>query len=345
MPNDAVPYRLRLAPEECAGPKGFVRWRAALGDVFEVRAAPEEVQSFRGEIEVHASARYVLSASRHSPLSLFRSPGAAIHDRFAIRLSVCGSVAELAGDIGRCVDPGDIAILDLSQAAALRQSAPDGFTEGVTLWVAGANVRALADNDDSLYNVVLKGVSPEGAMIGSAMRSLIVAAPKLRLASFNALADGIVVMVAKIASAKIDRVRDASPSSAASFVLVRRFVDRNLRAPGLGPEMIRAEFGLSRPSLYRLFEPAGGVAAYIRKARLSRAFQDLAAGDDGGVGLIAARYGFRTINAFNRRFHEAYGMIPAQAREHARQGMPHPEFAIPAAPGNSLTRWLRRLAD
>ncbi len=250
-----------------------------------------------------------------------------------------------AGDVGRSIDPGDVSILDLSQAAALRQWAPDGFTEGVTLWAAGANVGALVDDDDALYNIVLKGASPEGAMIGTEMHLLVAAAPKLRLASFNALADGVVVMVAKVAAAEIDRVRDAGAPLPASFVRVRRFIDRNLRAPGLGPEMIRAEFGLSRPSLYRLFEPAGGVAAYIRKARLSRAFQDLAAGDDGGIGLIAARHGFRTVSAFNRRFHEAYGMTPAEARDRARQGMPDSEYAIPAAPGDSLIRWLRLLAD
>ena len=252
---------------------------------------------------------------------------------------------ELAGDIGRRVDPGDVSILDLSQAASLRQSAPDGLTEGVTLWAPGTRIRALVADDDALYNVVLKGASPEGAMIGAVMRALLTVAPELRAASFDAFADGLVAMVAKSASAEIDRLRDASISPAPSFVAVRRFIDRNLRAPGLGPEIVAAEFGLSRPSLYRLFGPVGGVAAYIRKARLSRAFQDITAGEAEGVGSIAARYGFRNVSAFSRRFHEAYDMTPAEAREWARRGMPDPQYAVPAAPGNSLTRRLRRLVD
>src|SRR5271155_3834947 len=64
--------RLRLKPEDCAPAEVFVQWRGALGEVFEVRATPSEIAAFRGEIDIYASARYVLSASRHSPLSLVR---------------------------------------------------------------------------------------------------------------------------------------------------------------------------------------------------------------------------------------------------------------------------------
>ena len=36
-------------------------------------------------------------------------------------------------------------------------------------------------------------------------------------------------------------------------------------------------FGLSRAALYRHFEPVGGIAAYIRSARHSRAYQEIVA--------------------------------------------------------------------
>ena len=55
--------RLCLKPEDRAPAELFAQWRGALGDVFEVRATPAEIAEFRGEIDVHASARYVLSAS------------------------------------------------------------------------------------------------------------------------------------------------------------------------------------------------------------------------------------------------------------------------------------------
>ncbi len=200
--------------------------------------------------------------------------------------------------------------LDLSQAAALRQSAPNGLTEGVTRWASGARIRALRADDDALHNFVLRGESPEAAMIGSAMRAFALAAPNLGAASFDAIADGVTVMVTKTVSTKLNRPHDSSASPTAIFVVIRRFIDGNLQAPGLEPKMIAAKFALSRPSLYRLFEPAGGVAAYIRRARLSRAFQEIAVCDGGPIGVIAARYGSRTVGAFNRRFSEVYGKSP-----------------------------------
>ena len=58
--------QLRLKPEHCGPAELFVQWRDALGEVFEVRATPAEIAAFRGEIDVHASARYVASSSRNS---------------------------------------------------------------------------------------------------------------------------------------------------------------------------------------------------------------------------------------------------------------------------------------
>src|SRR5579864_8408780 len=124
--------RLRLKPEDCAPADLFAKWRGALGEVFEVRATPSEIAAFRGEIDVHASARYVLSASRHSPLSFVRPCASKGHERFAISLQIDGSVAGLAGDGPMRAEPGDVTFIDLTQALAVRESAPEGFVGGVT---------------------------------------------------------------------------------------------------------------------------------------------------------------------------------------------------------------------
>ncbi len=62
-PSPLCLRRLRLKPEDCAPAELFAQWRDALGEVFEVHATPAEIAEFRGEIDVHASARYALSAS------------------------------------------------------------------------------------------------------------------------------------------------------------------------------------------------------------------------------------------------------------------------------------------
>jgi AraC-like DNA-binding protein len=338
--------RLRLKPEDCAQKELFVRWRSALGEVFEVRATPLEIAAFRGEIDVHASARYVLSSSRHSPLSLVRRLAGAAQERFAIRLQINGYTSGLAGDGPIHADPGDVMFVDLSQALTMRQSAPKDLVDEVTLWTVRDRILPLVSDENALHGLVLKADSPVGAVVAATMRAFAGSAPRMRLTDFDAVAGGLVALAAKSIAPELARASDVwAPPPLASFVTIRRYIDRKLATPELSADSIAAEFGLSRASLYRLFEPVGGIAKYIRKARLSRAYQEITSAElsNRRIGHIAYRLGFKNISAFSRLFHEVYGVPPGEARERARQTVAKPEYAVPAAPGESLTRWLDAL--
>ena len=338
--------RLRLKPEHCAPTELFVQWRCALGEVFEVRATPSEIAAFRGEIDVHASARYVLSASRNSPLSLVRRSASAAQGRIAICLQINGSATGLAGDGAMRADPGDVMFVDLSQSLTMRQSAPDGLVDGVTLWTVRDRILPLVSDENALHGLVLKAESPAGAVIGATMRAFAGSAPKMRLTDFDAIAEGLVALAAKSIAPALARAGDrVVPPPLATFVTVRRYIDRKLASPDLSANSIAAEFGLSRASLYRLFEPAGGIAKYIRKVRLSRAYQEITAAEFSNrrIGFIAYQLGFKNVSAFSRLFHEVYGVTPGEARVRARQTVARPEYAVPAEPGESLTRWLDAL--
>jgi AraC-like DNA-binding protein len=338
--------RLRLKPEDCAPADLFAKWRDALGEVFEVRATPSEIAGFRGEIDVHASPRYVLSASRHSPLSLIRRSTSAAHERFAISLQINGSAAGLAGDPPMQAEPGDVIFVDLSQALAMGESAPEGFVDGVTLWTARDRILPLVSDENALHGLVLKAESPAGAVISATLRAFARTAPKMRLTDFDAVADGLVALAAKSTAPALSQDGDVAASPPlATFVTIRRHIDRNLASSDLSADSIAAEFGLSRASLYRLFEPVGGIAKYIRKARLNRAFQEITAAElsNRRIGHIAYTLGFKNVSAFSRLFHEVYGVRPGEARKRARQAVGRPEYAVPAQPGESLSRWLDAL--
>jgi AraC-like DNA-binding protein len=338
--------RLRLKPEDCAPAEAFVQWRGALGEVFEVRATPSEISAFRGEIDVHASARYVLSASRHSPVSLVRRSASAARERVAICLQINGSSTGLAGDRPMRADPGDVIFVDLSQSLTMRQLAQDGLVDEVMLWTARDRILPLVSDENALHGLVLKAESPAGAVIGATMQAFAGSAPKMRLADFDAVAEGLVALAAKSIAPSLARSGDSvAPPPLASFVTIRRFIDRKLASPDLSANSIASEFGLSRASLYRLFEPAGGIAKYIRKVRLSRAYQEITAAEFSNrrIGFIAYQLGFKNVSAFSRLFHEVYGVTPGEARERARQTVAKPEYAVPARPGESLTRWLDEL--
>ncbi|HEX9169179.1 MAG TPA: helix-turn-helix domain-containing protein [Roseiarcus sp.] len=338
--------RLRLKSEDRAPTELFADWRGALGEVFEVRATPSEIAAFRGEIDVHASARYVVSVSRNSPLSLIRRSASAAQERVAICLQINGSATGLAGDAAMRADPGDVMFVDLSQSLTMRQVAPDGLADVMTVWTVRDRILPLVSDETALHGLVLKAESPAGTVIGAAMRAFAESASRMRLTEFDAVAEGLVALATKSIGPVLARAGDSAvPPPLASFVTVRRYIDRKLASPDLSANSIAAEFGLSRASLYRLFEPAGGIAKYIRKVRLGRAYQEITAAElsDRRIGFIAYQLGFKNVSAFSRLFHEVYGVTPGEARSLARQTVARPEYAVPAQPGESLTRWLDSL--
>jgi AraC-like DNA-binding protein len=340
--------RLRLKPEDCVPADLFSRWRDAIGEVFEVRATPEEIAQFRGEIDIHASAQYVLSVSRHSSLSFVRRTARCARDRFAVCLQIDGSSAGLIGDSHIETAPGDVIFVDLSQAILMRQSAAEGLVQGVALWASRERILPLVSDENALHGLVLRASSPAGAIIGATLSAFARSASRMPMDEFDALAEGLLALSAKATAAALIRSGETVQAPPlASFVAIRRYIDRNLAAPDLSAESIAAVFGLSRASLYRLFEPAGGIAKYVRKTRLSRAFQEITSAElsNRRIGHIAYTLGFKNVSAFSRLFRDVYGVTPGEARERARQAVARPEFAVPAGPGESLTGWLDALSN
>jgi len=129
-----------------------------------------------------------------------------------------------------------------------------------------------------------------------------------------------------------------------SFVTLSQFIEANLGARDLGVEKLARTFGLSRASLYRLFEPVGGVASYIRTRRLNRAYQELTATglENRRIGPIAYGAGFRSIPAFNRAFRTSFGQPPRDVRK-SKVTMPATRAPATEKMG-PLARWLLELS-
>ncbi len=235
-------------------------------------------------------------------------------------LLAAGAAAGLTGDTEIFAKPGDVFFLDLSQGLSLFLS-PQGATTALkTLWFSRSRVMAALSDENALHGCVLRKETPAGAVVGSALAALSAATPNIDAREFDALADGLVGLAAKAAAQRLNRQEAGSDvAPVTSFVTIRRF-DRHLTSSALDADQVAKTFGLSRASLNRLFEPIGGVAKYIRKARLRRAYQEIAAPElaNQRIGQIAFRLGFKNVSAFNRLFHETYGVAPNALREKAR---------------------------
>lgn len=104
---------------------------------------------------------------------------------------------------------------------------------------------------------------------------------------------------------------------------VRRVIRVNLGSARLDPERIGRLAGVSRSTLYRMFEPYGGVVHYVQAMRLDRVHADLAETAHNGsltIAEIAERRGFHNTPAFNRAFKRRFGCTPGEVRSSARAG-------------------------
>jgi AraC-like DNA-binding protein len=103
---------------------------------------------------------------------------------------------------------------------------------------------------------------------------------------------------------------------------VSRTISENIGSARLDARRICALTGLSRSTLYRLFEGESGVAAHVRAIRLRLVMDDLLdpamRGDP--ISAIAERRGFHCAASFNRTFRRAYGRTPSEARAEALSG-------------------------
>ncbi|PIC01435.1 helix-turn-helix domain-containing protein [Caulobacter sp. X] len=171
--------------------------------------------------------------------------------------------------------------------------------------------------DLDFHGCVVSEDSPSGRLLGSHIRATwagaaAMSATDLTLAGKAAAALVSAVILAHGAPAG-DDVRPVEKMLLAS---AQRFVIQNLSDPDLSPETVRDHLGVSRSLLYKVFEPIGGVSAFIQARRLDQAFDEIT-GDQANqqtLGEIGYRVGFRSDAHFSRAFRARFGMTPGRLR-------------------------------
>lgn len=98
----------------------------------------------------------------------------------------------------------------------------------------------------------------------------------------------------------------------ALFRQICRFIEQNLERPDLSTAVLLDQFGVSRASLYRMFEPFGGVRNYLTERRATAALLDIASRgvQRGFVNAACERWGFSSAANFNRTIRRLFGNSP-----------------------------------
>lgn len=96
--------------------------------------------------------------------------------------------------------------------------------------------------------------------------------------------------------------------------LIYRHIEDNLGDPDLTPGSLLEAFGVSRSSLFRMFEPRGGVRNYIMERRAIRAVLDISTSppERGVLREISEKWGFSTQPNFNRTIQRLFGASPGR---------------------------------
>ncbi|MFC6496084.1 helix-turn-helix domain-containing protein [Gemmobacter lanyuensis] len=289
----------------------FEEWRRALDSLFDCAPVEETPAAFHGELVGYQLDPVLLGASRASAQRFHRDEAriaAAGVDHLLIQLYQSGRCAFDADGHAAEGRAGDIVCFDLSRP----MTSVTSDLETVSLVVPRQMLRLAPRALDGLHGAVLDGGSAMGRLLSDHLRSLLSVAPGMNAADSRLVCEA----TAGLLSAGLASAAGASAVPeiliAPNVQAVQRFIEMNLTNFDLSAEMVMKRFGLSRSALYRLFEPLGGVAEYIRQRRLSRAALRIGSvgRGRGAVARLAHLSGFASEAAFTRAFRSRYGIAP-----------------------------------
>jgi AraC-like DNA-binding protein len=313
----------------------FPAWCESISPMFDARPIDEIAPpSFSGEFEAYLAGPLVLGGTTFDRHHYGRDASRIRRDQlnhYHLNLHLSGGYLGRFGDHEVDVGSGDITLMDFGQPLVLQSQRSELLViaiprEAIEFKITPANHHGL----------VLRGETGLGQLLGDHIRSLIARLPAMTADEATAAASGSIAMIAAcfqptaatFAHAKytlLDSLRNR----------IRQHIALKLREGEIPSADLCAEFGISRASLYRLFEPFGGVSAYVQNQRLSHVFTALMnpLQNHRTISAIAFEWGFSSETHFSRAFRKAFGVTPSDARA---------DMQVPGHQA-SIREWLPRM--
>lgn len=319
--DDSLPFVAMALGADYADP--FAAHRELVSTIFDLEMrSPHPSVGYAAEFAVcdYGPIKLSVSAATSPPLIMVRGPGTIARtgvDQFHIQFYRAGGFAMIVDGAERQVEAGDICMLDLIRPATLRMT---GFDNLAAIVARDLLAPLLADVGD-VHGLVLRRDSEAAVAVREHLEEM------WRLRSELTVAEGL--DWSRATAALIAGVIRANSQSRAStrtelrrsqFRAISRRIDREIADPGLGPSTLSRDFHVARPTLYRMFEPHGGIGKYILGRRLAGVFRDLSdpALVDKAISEILRTWGFTNHTAAGRAFRAAYGLTPSACRVRAR---------------------------
>ena len=318
-------------------------WRSATETLFDIDLSVKaEGEAFVAELRSFALGAALFGYTRSCSQRFIRSRATIARsgvDHILVQYYRSGGFTGLAGDQPIQMNPGDICVLDLAETINTVATPFEAFT----LVLPRAMLELRMPNLSRVHGVVLAGDSALGLIVGRHFSALFDVAPQLTVHECEQVVSGTVALVAACLKGELDQRPERDARSLAPIARIKRYIDEHLTTPDLDVDTIADRLGLSRATLYRLFEPFNGVAGYIRRRRLHQAFFELTGGGPQRIGVLARKYQFANESSFSRAFKAAYGCTPTAACEASLLART-PTASNDDNQQTMLSRWMRGIA-
>ncbi len=308
---DGFHWRLDSAIEDDA----LTRYRDAVAGFYDVTVAERGDGRFYNHLEGYRLGGAILTHCRSVAQDFRRSRALAVKDGLDhIQIIIQREGRHFGNYDGRETEagPGSIRLLDMAQPWISR-SEDYAFLD---LVVPREALPRSLDRRDTHGLVIADG--PGARMLQAHLATLWREAGDL---SAEQAAQAVEAGLALLGAAASDAPPPVEPHyhealERTLLARARAHIRKRLSDPALTPAALAAGLGLSARTLYRLFEPLGGVAATIQAARLDATFVALRSGteDRRSISEIAFAHGFASNAHFSRAFKERFGVRPSEVR-------------------------------
>jgi AraC-like DNA-binding protein len=241
-------------------------------------------------------------------------------DHYQITLCVDGKVTYAAGRRSVELRPGDLCLMDMAQESRT-QLIPDEVSKRsntLTLVLPRTLLAPLLATPDAASATLVARESRQGWILGEQLRAL----QRARGSANSGESSLTTTALAALLADAIGSARDTEPwiAQADRRLLassIKRYIDANLQTDAVSAQNLCRRFRLSRATLYRLFEPEGGLRRYVQEQRLNRAFARLILPTSARTRTIdlAVDFQFASDSTFVRAFRRRFGLTPGEIRE------------------------------
>jgi len=335
-------FRYRMAfPADDAD--SFEAYRGMMAPVFDTLDKLDARPPFEAVVDSLLFEGFILTTQRsQTRLLLQRSQKHAARtgiDEIIVSIYFEGHREITADGVRRAVAPGEILVHDLSRAITI--NAEPFLT--LSLTIRRENLERHLPSSDVPHGLVIGPGAVRDALTGH-FNQLLALGPGLKQADSAVLSEMTLSTLGAALRGLAEPPHDRRTGTV-SMSALKTAIEQGLGDPAFGPHTLMQQFGLSRATLYRRFEPLGGVTAYIQERRLRQAFRVLTgrAQAERRVADLAYRHGFASPAAFAKSFKQLFGMTPTEAR--ALAWKPVDAFDTPWRLPKLTERFVRALND